>query len=85
MPVSFSFVEGTTREEARHLLHRIGEMPDVETFADIEHAHVSDGQLASVVVFERCGDDPGEDERARVEISNMLRKSPHVGEIDARG
>jgi hypothetical protein len=85
MPVSFTFVPGTTREQARALLHRIGEIVDVEAFTEIDLANVAVGQQTPILVIERSGDTPAEDERARQDIAATLGKSPHVWTIDTKG
>lgn len=82
MPVSFSFVPGTTREQAQALLHRIGEMPDVETFSEVDSATAPAGELAAFVVYERSGDSASEEEQARESIRLALRKSSCVGSIN---
>jgi hypothetical protein len=84
MPVSFSFLPGTTAEQARSLLHRIGGLPDVETFADAERGPAVAGRPRPVVVFERSCDTAEEDEGAREQIAQALRKSPFVDEIEKR-
>ena len=84
MPITFSFVEGVTRDQARILLHRIGELPDVETFSEVELDSLNDGGLPPVVIFERAGDDDADDQRAREEITSVLQRSLLARNIEAK-
>lgn len=84
MPVTFSFVEEASPDQIRTLLHKIGELPEVETFGEFESAHVPDGAERGFVIFERSGDGPDEDNRARTEIARALQRTHLVLDISIR-